>query len=192
MRIIIAALATLILAACHETPPPAPLEPLALDAPTYTFNVASISTAQDYKSPKIPPNVEHLSDLTPAQAVKQWSGMRLIAAGHGNSLEVDIKDASIVKKDIPKQKTGIVGMFTAEQTEEYDGSLDVEIKIYSPQSVLSVAHAEIHVQRSQTLPENATILDRQRLYHQITLDLMKAFEAEADASIRQYLSRYLM
>jgi hypothetical protein len=192
MRFLYSALVVLALAACSETPPPAPLEPLQFNSPTYTLNVATITVAQDYHSPRRPPNVEYLSDITPTQAVKQWAATRLVAAGHQNSFEVDIKDAAIVKTELPKQKTGIVGMFTTEQTEQYDGTLTVELRIYSPQSVLAVAHAEVTVQQRLTLPENTTPIDRQRLYHQMTLDLMKALEAEIDANIRQHLSSYLM
>ncbi len=192
MRILSAALIVLLLAACQDPAPLPPKEPLEFTGPGYTLNVASISVVQDYKSPKTLPNVEHLSDITPAQAVKRWAGVRLTAAGHENTLEVDIKDASIVKTELPKQKTGIEGMLTNEQTEKYDGTVSVAIKIYNPQRILPIAHLDVTVQRSLTLPENAAPIDRERAYHRLTIDLVRALEPELDTNIHRYLGGYLL
>lgn len=183
---------TAMLAACSSPPPPEPLEPLKLTGSSYTFNVGSINVVQDYHSPKVPPNVEHMGDLSPTQAVKQWAGTRLVAAGHDNSLEVAIEDASIVRRELPKEKTGIEGMLTTEQTEQFDGTLHVILKIYNPQNALPVAHVEASAHASQTLPQNAAPIDRERAVHRISVELMKLIEPQLDADIQRYLSSYLL
>ena len=192
MRILYAALAALTLSACQPSTPPAPRDDLTFSGPDYRFNVSNITVTQDYRSPKRPPNVEHLSDITPAAAVKQWAGTRMVAAGHGNTLEIDIKDASIVRKDLPKQKNGVEGMFTNEQTEQYNGRLALELKIYSPASALPIARLSAEAERSITLPENAAPIDRERAYHNVAVGLMKAIEPQLDTNIHRYLAPYLM
>ena len=192
MRIRFAALAILMLTACQEAPPAPQRQTLELNGPAYTLNVATITVAQDYKSSKRPPNVELLADISPAQAMKQWAGTRLVAAGHENSLELSITDASIVRHDLPKQKSGIEGMLTNEQTEQYTGTLAIDIKIYNPLKTLPVAHLNAKAERSVTLSKNAAPVDRERAYHNITVELMKAIEPEIDSNIRQYLGHYLM
>jgi len=127
MRALIIAVTLLLLAACdHE--PPAPPQQLTFTGSQLRLNVARVDVVDDYKAPLHAPNIEHLVDIPPAQAVRQWAGARLAAAGSTGSLEVDIKDAGIVKKDLPKQKSGVEGWFTKEQTEEYDGTLAVDLK----------------------------------------------------------------
>jgi hypothetical protein len=191
MRIIVAALALSLLACCTEQPS-MPLTPLDVGGPAFRLNVATINITHDYIPPRRAPNVDHLADITPTDAVKKWVGERLQPAGHINSLEVDIKDASIVRKDLPRQTTGIVGAFTTEQTEEYDGTLEVEIKLYSPQSLLAVAHLDVAAHQTLTLPDNATPIDREHVYHQMTVDLMNALKPQLDDNIRRYFGNYIM
>ncbi len=172
MRYIMAALTLSFLAACTQAPV-IPYEPLDVSGPPYRLNVASVNVVKDYISPKRLPNVEHLADVSPAQAVKKWAAERLIAGGSINTLEVDVKDASILRKDLPKKTSGIEGAFTTEQTEEYDGSLEVEIKIYNAGSVLPVAHLSVAAHQVMTLPDDAAPIDREHLYHRMTVELMK-------------------
>ena len=72
----------------------------------------------------------------------------------------------IVKKDLPKQKTGIEGMLTNEQAEQYDGTLTVALKIYTSQNVLPIGRLEVTARQSLTLPQNAAPVDRERAVHQ--------------------------
>jgi hypothetical protein len=182
----------LLFTACEHAVPPKPPEALDFSGAPYRLNVGTIEVVKDYISPHGPANVEYLADVPPAKAIKQWVVARMVAAGRTGSLEVDIKDASIVKKDLPKKKHGLEGWFTKEQTEEYDGTLDVEMKIYSGHKALPVAHIEVSAFQSHTLREDATLVDRQALYHQMNVELMGQLNAELDKNIRQYFVHYLV
>jgi hypothetical protein len=191
MRNIILAAVLLLLAACEHKLPPKPAE-LNFAGPPYTLNVSSIRMAEDYVPRKLPPHVEYLFDVPPAEAIQQWVKARLVATGQKGYLEVDIRDASVIRKDLPKKETGLAGLFTKEQTEEYDGKLDMTLKIYNGHKLLPVANVHVTAQRTQTLREDATAEDRKALYRQMTADLMNDLTAELDKNIRQYFANYLM
>src|SRR5262249_6132855 len=128
--------------ACEQTYIP-PRKQVSFSGAPYGLNVASVNVVDEYKSSKRPPHVELLSDMPPAEAIKQWVSSRLIAKGQNGYAELVIKDAYITKQELPKQKTGIEGYFTTEQTEQYDGRLEMEIKLYDGVNILPVA--SIHV-----------------------------------------------
>ncbi len=184
--------ALFILAACQSVPPVPPAEPLDISGTPYQLKVASIQVSKDYVSPHGPANVEYLADVPPAQAMKQWIAHRLVAAGQEGSLEITIKDASIVKKDLPKQKTGVEGFFTKEQTEEFDGTLIVEMKLYSGHRVLPAAHIEASAYEAQTIREDADIPQRKAVYQRITAELIKQVNTQLDNNIRQYFANYVI
>lgn len=191
MRTLIALLSFSFLAACTQ-PELMQIEPLDVSGPVYHLNVASVTIAKDYTAPHSLPHVEYLADIPPAEAVRKWASERLIADGQQNSLEVTIKEASILRTDIPKQTTGIEGAFTTEQTEQYNGTLDVEIKIYTPQSALPAAHLEVKAHQLLTLPDDAAPIDREHVYHQMTVELMKQVLPQLDDNIRRYFGNYIM
>src|SRR4051812_24284901 len=60
------------------------------------LNVNTIDVTDEYKSPKAPPNVEHLMPWSPSEAMHTWVKDRLRAVGANNTLQVIIKDASVV------------------------------------------------------------------------------------------------
>jgi len=182
--------ALLLLAACQSTPL-VPQADIPYAGTPYALNVASITVVEDYVSPKRLPNVEQLADVRPDDAMREWVKNRLVAAGKQYTLEVDIVDASVIRKDLLKQKTGIEGWFTKEQTEQYDGNLQVTLKIYGNR-ILPVAHAEASAHQTLTLREDATLADRKALYHEMTANLIRAISLELDKNIRQYFSRYLL
>jgi hypothetical protein len=180
-----------ILAACSQ---PASLQPVQLNfsGSAYRLNVAEIAIAEEYVSSHHLPHVEYASEVLPADTIKKWIESRLNTAGSANQLEVVIKDASIIKKDVPKAKSGLEGFFTKEQTEEYEGRMEVSLKIYSEKSTLPVAHTEAIVHQLLSLREDATAFDRKNLYNQMTTDLIQALDRELSNNIQRYFSNYLL
>lgn len=190
MRNIIFVSIVFLLCACQQTP--LPIKPgLNLGESVYNINVARINLSEEYDTSDKAPHVEKLADVTPAEAVKQWAAKRLVAVGQKDTMEVAIIEASIVKNELGKQKKGIEGFFTKEQTEEYVGKLEVELKIYNESKPLPIARVHASANNSHTIREDATLADRNALYHQITLDLIHSLEGELDKNIRQYFANYL-
>lgn len=181
----------LLLTAC-STSMPSQTPPLTFEGPDYRFNVAEIKVVDDYRPTRQPPHVEHLFELSPAGAIHQWAGEKLSAGGTSGSLAVVITEASVLRKDLPKTKHGITGMLTKEQTEQYDGTLSVEMKLYVPDRALPIAQTRASVRQSHTLREDAGVFHREALYKQMTTDLMQMLQQELDRNIRQYFSNYML
>lgn len=180
-----------LLSACEETAY-VPQHPVSFEGTSYVLNVSAINIVEEYHSQSQPPHVEKLSDIPPAEALKQWAAARLVAGGKTGYAEVVIKDAHITKKNLPKQKSGLEGVFTAEQTEEYDGALETDIKIYDGQHVLPVASIHAVSHNSRTLAENATLVDRSNTYHEMSVELIRTLEVEMNKNIREHFEKYLM
>ena len=181
----------MVLAGCQQTYIPQ-AQQVDLTGSPYILNVASVNVAEEYQSSKTPPHVELLSDIPPAKAIKQWADAKLVASGSNGYAEFVIKDARIVKKALPKQKSGIEGYFTNEQTEQYDGFAEVELKIYDGKRTLPAASIRVSSRNSRTLPENATIVDRKNIYHDMSIELMQLLEKQLRQNIRAHLNNYLM
>ncbi len=181
-----------LLSACEQTSVPEAKPQMNFSGMPYTLNVATIHVVEDYKSQKEPPHVEKRANITPAETVKEWAAARLVAGGKAGYADVVIEDAHIIKKDLPKQKTGVEGLLTSEQTEAYDGGLEVEIKIYDEQHTLPVASIHVKSKSTRTLGENATLVERNNTCSDISAELIKLLEPELDSNIRSHFTRYLL
>lgn len=178
------------LMACQRAPLVANTQPFDVEGPKYRFNVSRVEVVDDFEK-ALRSRREVKPDVSLAETMHKWSDERLVAVGSENVLEVHITDADIAKKDVPKQKTGVEGFFTKEQTESYEGKLSVELKLYTPERSLPMAHAEISAEASRSLREDANVEDRKRIYRAMTAELMKQMDEALDRNIRQYFSAYL-
>ena len=165
---------------------------LAFTGSPYILNVETLNIIDDFQSSKTPPHVELLSDISPADGIKQWAAAKLLARGSSGYAELVVRDAHIIKKDIPKEKSGLEGYFTNEQTEQYNGLVEVEIKIYDGKKILPVASIHVSAQNARTLAENATIEDHKKLYHEMSVELVKLLVKQLDQNIQEHLNNYLM
>ena len=132
--------ATAALTAC-ETAPTAPAFPALSFShlPPIRLDVRAVEIVPEYQPPAKPPHVEHLFPLKPIDAVQRWSRERLVAAGTAGVARVVIKRASVVEVPL-KRTTGVRGWLTTDQTERYDGVIEVAIDIRSGngRSIISV------------------------------------------------------
>ena len=188
-KTIIAAL--LLATACTQTYIP-PKPDIDFSGTPYLLNVANVTVVDEYISSNQLPNVEKLADVSPTDLMKKWQSSKLVAAGHSGYAELVIKDAHIARKDLGKKKTGVEGYFAKEQTEEYNGGLEVELKIYDGKKTMPVASLHVSSKNSRTLREDANIIDHNNLYHEMSVELLKLIEPELDRNIREHLGRFLV
>lgn len=181
-----------LLTACTETVVPQPPQQASFKGPSYVLNVASIDIAEDYQTSKVLPHVEGHADMPPAAVFRDWVAQHVSAGGRAGRAEVVISDAGILRRDLPKQTSGIEGYFTEEQTEEYKGSLQIEIKIYDDRNILPVAQISASSRAMHTLGEKAGLEDHKALYHNMSIELVKVIEPEIEKNIRAHMSNYLM
>lgn len=185
------ALAAVVLAACQTPAPQAPQLPQLTfgHLPAYNLDVASIEVENRFQTPLAPPNIDHIMPVAPAAAAERWARDRLRAVGRSGRAVFVIKDGKATETVLPKSP-GLGGFFTKEQTGRYDAVIDVELEIrgergYRDAAVLGRA------QRSQTVREDASPNERQRIMYELTEKLMAELNATLDANIRLNLPKYL-
>jgi len=183
-------LALLALGGCYDAAQPAKPAPISFRQfqPIY-LNVGSIEMVEEYRSPGVAPNVEHDMHLTPADAMQIWTKQRLKATGGTRRMQVVLKDASVMQKDLPTKK-GITGVFTVEPDKQYDARLEVELRIYGD-AALSEASVNVIATRMLTMSENLSLAERQQKYRGLLNDLMANMNAELEKNIAQYFVSYV-
>jgi hypothetical protein len=179
----------LTLSACHPAPP-TPRETAETPRP-YLIDVARVRVIDSYRSQEAPPHVESLASPLPAEAAKRWNESRFQATGSSGVLEIEILDAGIVHRSLPKQETGMRGWLTEEQTELYEGSMTISYKLYDGARPLPSAEIQLSARASRSLREKASEPERQTLYHNLTVDLLRQIGIQLDAQIRTYMGNHL-
>lgn len=184
-------LAILALNGCRSTPP-------APKYPDLTYghygviglDVASIEFVSTFIPPQKPPHVEHLSPASPILAMERWTNDRLRAMGREGVARVVVTNASII--ETPLQVTGGVrGWFTTEQAARYDATIEVEIQIRDAGGVQR-AFTRAKAERSKSVPENASIVDRERVLFDLVEATTTDINTELDRGIRQFMARYVV
>lgn len=178
------------LAGCGSTP----------DAPHYPeltyghygmigLDVASVEFVPLYVEPKRPPHVEQLAPVSPLAAMERWTSDRLRAVGREGYARVVVSNASII--ETPLQTTGGVrGWFTTDQAARYNAVIEVEIQIRDSNNVQR-AFTRARAERARSVPENASIADRERVLFELVEATTTEINTELDRSIHQYLQRYV-
>ncbi|WP_169567124.1 hypothetical protein [Sneathiella limimaris] len=180
----------LALAGCAETPnEPNYPEITFQHKPTLNLNVGEIRFVSEFKSPLRPPNVEHELPVGIERSVRRWVNDRLKAVGGSGAYAVfTLKDASVVETPLEK-KSGISGFFTNDQSEKYDFRVAGELQIVTINGGRALAIAE--ATQSTTVPEDATLNERDQVFFQKTELLMREFDVQLEKNIQAFLGAYL-
>jgi len=151
--------------------------------------VGGISVESRYIPPLKAPNVEHNAPVPPYNALRQWGLDRLRATGGTDRARLVILDASIVENRLDVTG-GIKGMFTRDQAARYDGKLAAMIEVVDA-SGRQRAFATARAERSQTVPEGATLAQREKVWFTLTEDMMRQMNEQLEQNIVRYLRAYM-
>ena len=178
-----------LLGACSDNDAPASA---ALNFTRYQpiyMSVSNIEVVEEYKSPMRAPNVEHQMPYSPADAMQIWVKDRLRAAGGPHTMQVIIKDASVIEKEKPKQE-GVAGLLTLKVDHQYTARLEVEMRIYGD-AAMSVASINVVASRNMTLGAVLTANRRDERFRAMIQEMMTATNAELEKNIFQHLGNYV-
>lgn len=183
--------AAVVLAACQTPAPPASQLPQLTfgHLPAYNLDVASIEVENRFQPSLATPQIDHIMPVAPAAAAERWARDRLRAVGQSGRAVFIVKDGKATETVLPKTP-GLAGFFTKEQTGRYDAVIDVELEIRSDRGYRDAAVLG-RAQRSQTVREDASPNERQRIMYELTEKLMAELNATLDANIRLNLPKYL-
>lgn len=183
--------AALLLTACQAGPgrPTYPELSYAHLAPI-RLNVADIRVERVYASPGTKPNVEQLFPVRPADAVERWARDRLKPVGAEGVATVKILNASVVEVALPRT-TGLQGAFTTDQSERYDGVLEVSVEAASRTTGQRVM-VSARVQRSRSVAEDITLNDREKTWFEMTEALMNDLNAALERQIYDNFGEFVV
>ena len=178
-----------VLTACETTAPQPPTPELSYgDLPPIRLDVAKIEIVDDYLPPLKRPNVEHEFPISPSEAVQRWARDRLVAGGRERIARFVIRNAAVTEAAL-KKKTGLKGLITTDQSERYDGRIAVTLEIRSDRGFRD-AFAEATSEHSRTIPEDASLNDREKVFFEITERLVRDLNAEIERQIAAHLGAY--
>lgn len=170
----------LLVAGCQEPLPPVQELPdiSFKHRPAIGLDVAVIDRRQPFVPSGELPHIEHEVPIPPAEVARRWGEDRLRAAGASGSAVYSILDASIVRTDL-KTDQGLTGAFKTEQAERFEARLEVRL---DAENGNRRGHVNAVVVRTQTLPENLTLDERDvrliAFVEQLGRDLDERLEAE--------------
>lgn len=190
-RLILALAGTLALAACESQPVVQKLPELSFaDKRPFQFNVGQLEIVPEYQPTGRKPNVEHLMPLSPENATVRWAQDRLRPMGKSGFARVLIKEAKVVEVPLSTEK-GFTGMFKDQQSERYEGSLDVAIQILDERH-FPIADVVARANRTNTVAEGATLNERDKVLYELSEGLIRDIDTQMESLVRTYLSRWLM
>ena len=190
IRLFLAGLAVAILASCETTLPLnefpelrySHLAPIRLDA-------VRIELVEQYKSIGARPYVEHEFPHRPATIAARWATDRLKAVGTANVVRVTILKGSVVEVPLART-TGVKGVFTIDQSEQYDGTLAVRIEIIGP-GKRQLAYVTSQATLTRSVPEDITLADREKVWFRMTEAMMNDLNLSLERQIRQHFKSWL-
>ncbi len=179
-----------VLAAC-ETPDPEPAYPELSYAHlgAIQLDVGRIEVVRAYAPPAKKPNVEHLFPVSPLAAAERWVNDRLRAAGRTGVAQATISRASVVEVPL-KRTTGVRGIFTKDQSERYDGVIEISIRILGDDG-REKARVMSRAERSRTVAEDVSLADRGKVWFEMTEAMMNDLDASLQRQITEHLHAFV-
>jgi hypothetical protein len=181
----------LFLAAC-DTPPRANRFPQITFAQHQPIRLAvrEIAVEEAYESPGSDPYIEHQLPIAPAGLAARWGRERLEPAGPQNILNYVVREASV--KEVRLERSGgVKGLLTLEQSERYEALIAVELQIVG-ETGGELARARAQSMRSITVPENATLHEREKVWFTLIEDILRDLDAQLERTIRESLHTFVV
>jgi hypothetical protein len=190
-RLVFLAFLGLALGGCESDLPVQKLPELTFShLPAITLNVVQVSVESEFTVPMTRPHIEHMLPTPPEKAMRRWAADRLRAAGSALSARFLVTDASFTEEELPVQK-GIRGAFTVGQSARYEARVAATLEIVDDRGFRR-GYARADARRSRTIPENATLNERDRMWFDLVDDVMKDFDRVMERNIRENLGAFVL
>ncbi len=181
------------LAACGSAPEPPPKFPdiRFTGEPPLRLTALNIEVVSSFQPSFKPPEVEYQFAIPPQRAIENWAHDHVIASGGGDlRVRVTIEDASVRAVPLYK-KAGIEASLTTQPIARYDARVAAKIEILDDHGfALKTARAE--ARRSETADDDMSLNDRDQLWYEMTLHVVRDLGRELDHQIRANFSPYVI
>ncbi|MDE2229975.1 MAG: hypothetical protein KGL11_13180 [Alphaproteobacteria bacterium] len=190
VRIVFIAAFAAALTACASAPPHPQYPDIHFTSePPIGLAVSSVSLREDYVPSTAAPHVEHRFPVTPMHALENWAHDKLSPSGGPDRAVLDITDASVVEVALPRT-AGITGLFTTDQSERYDMTVQATLNIVDPTGIV-VRTATVRAARSQSVSEDVSPDQRDQTWYDMTKDITAAFDRQMESEIRNHFTGFV-
>jgi hypothetical protein len=180
--------AMVALAGCETTPPRAGFPQIGFaHLPPLNVAVGRIEVVREYAPPVAKPNVEHMFPVSPAATAERWARDRLRAVGGSGVLRAVVVKAAVVEVPL-KSMGGVKGAFTIEQSERYDGEIEMRLELVDGGSSGTVSSK---AERRRTVPENISLADREKVWFQLTEAMMNDLNTSLESQMRKNFANWM-
>ncbi|GAB6052089.1 hypothetical protein JCM17960_09090 [Magnetospira thiophila] len=180
----------LTVAACGTAPPErAQLSLRFTQESPLQLDVTGVRIESRYYPPMQAPNVDHEFPVPPLTALRNWATDRLEAHGTNGLAVMVIEDASAIQENLATDK-GLTGLFKDEQSDRYRVHVAARLEIRDTMGNVK-ATASAQASRTVTTPEGITLAKRDRVWFELTDELMQAFDDEMERQIRLYEASWI-
>ncbi len=180
----------LTLGACAKVPPPPVLAEITFaHLPPYQLAVGSVEVEVQFSSPMTAPHIEHTIPQSPERVMRRWSDDRLDVTGGDNFARFIILDATVTEQALATDGT-LTAVFTNEQALRYEAAAEAVLEIRNASGGF-LGNATARVTRTITIPENATLNERDQALFDFIDRLIQNFDTEMDANIRTHLAQWI-
>ena len=159
----------------------------------YNLAVSQISVEQKFVPSQTHPRVELRLNQPPVQVLRRWAADRLTVSGGGigagGFARFVIVDAGVTEQALDTDGN-FTAYFTNEQALRYEAAAEAVLELQSGDG-LSRGRASARVVKAVTVPEKASVNEREQVLFDLVEGLMKEFDARMDESIREHLSKWL-
>ena len=185
------ALFCLLAVACAPAPAPPHFPEITFrtEAP-FRIAAKTVEIVEAYVPPLRAPNVEHESPVPPSILLRRWAEQRLEAAGGLDRVRATITDASIVETELATNQT-VETSFQTEHAFRFEARAAMRIELVDTAGVVR-ATVEGTAEQVRTLPENATLLERQEVLFQMSEDVARALDKVLGEILRQHFAAHLV
>jgi hypothetical protein len=189
-RLLVFSFVSIAITGCETPPEPASHPSVSFaDLAPISLDVARLEIQKKYKQPLKAPNVEHEMPLSLLEAAENWAKDRLRVVGRTGTARLTIEQASVIETNL-KKTDGVKGVFTTDQAERYDGTLSMQLEVFGNINN-GTATARATVRASRTVPEDATLVERERVWFKMTEAIMKEMNKALEERIRRHMGAYL-
>lgn len=184
MQKILTLLTLVVLAACASEPPvvvkqendPAP----KINLDVLTVVVLDRTTQDGQPTPYTTNNFQP----TIVNAMRRWATDKIVAVGTTGEAIIVIRDGTLKSEPIPHPDS----WFTREQTSKYVGHAEIELDVTRRNE-----HGQVMAESSQfeTLPEEASTLERQNAYNKLLNAMMRDLSANVRSGVKEHLASFV-
>lgn len=189
-RLLALLIVALQLTACSTPDPAQTLPALTFEhlAPI-RIEAQSLQVDRSYRPPLDQSHVEATAPVSPAEALATWAEDRIQAVGGSGMLRFNIIEGSLVEEPLSVEK-GLMDVFKNQQAFRYTVVVEGELELAGAPGIRRIA-AAARAERSTTVPEDATLNERDRALFELVEKVMAAYDRQMEDSVRRYFGNYL-